>query len=1008
MADNFGLKIGLEGEKEFKSALAEINQSFKVLGSEMKVVQSQFDKNDSSVEALTARNQVLNKGIEAQKQKIETLRAALANASESFGENDRRTQNWQIQLNNATATLNNMERELADNESAINALGNEMDDAGESADDLSDGIDDAGDAADDSEGKFSNLGSTLKTVGVAMGASAAAAAAAAVALGKAVVEAYGEYEQLVGGVDTLFEDSSKQLQDYANNAYKTAGMSANDYMETVTGFSASLIQSLGGDTEAAVKYADMAITDLADNANKMGTDIGLIQTAYQGFAKQNYTMLDNLKLGYGGTKTEMERLLADAQAISGIEYDISSYADVVEAIHVIQESMGVAGATAAEAEYTIDGSINSMKAAIANLVVGFGNADADIEQLCNNVVDAFQDVLTNITPVIENIIAALPTALNALLATVIELLPTLLATVVNLFSQVLTTLLEMIPQLIPALVQAVMTIVNTLVENLPLFVDAAVQIVVSLVEGIGSALPQLIPAAVEAIITIVQGLINSLPMILDAALQLITGLADGLLAAIPVLIKALPEIIMSIIDFLLDAIPQIIDTGIQLLTSLVTALPEIITAIVEAIPQIIEGIIIAVLGAIPEIIQAGIDLLVSLIQALPEIITTIITAIPEIIGSVVNALIGSIPQIVEAGVTLFVALIQNLPTIIVEIVKAVPQILSGLVSAFSNGISQMKNVGTNLVKGLWEGIQSLASWLWDKVSGWISGIWDGICDFFGIHSPSTEMAWLGEMMVKGLGEGFDDEMQTTQDDMVGAVAEIGDLTGETILSALRNGLMNNMDVLREPIESMVEMIGEEFMESMPSILASALNFNEWLANALSQNSDETVIAQLERLITEIKKLFLAARQDFVTIGQAIMEGIGYGIKSRSTWLNNLISSYIRSMMARVQSMLGIHSPSKVFAEIGGYMAEGMGVGFTTTMKSVREQMEDSIPVSFDTATQNNTATLVNGLVGGLSSVLGSSCQQTVTLQVNLDSRTIAQTVFDPLKNVAMQRGVSYG
>lgn len=756
MADDFGLKIGLEGEKEFKKALSEINQSFKVLGSEMKVVQSQFDKNDNSVEALTARNQVLNKEIEAQKQKIETLRQALANASESFGENDRRTQQWQIQLNNATAALNDMERELDRNNAALDDAEHEMDDVADSADDLEEELDDAGDAADDSEGKFSKLGGTLKTVGVAMGAVVTAAAAAAVSLGKAVVEAYSEYEQLVGGIDTLFKDSSASLQEYANNAYKTAGMSANDYMSTVTSFSAALISSLGGDTEAAVKYADMAITDMADNANKMGTDISMIQTAYQGFAKQNYTMLDNLKLGYGGTKTEMERLLADAQAISGIEYDISSYADVVEAIHVIQESMGIAGATAAEAEHTIEGSMNAMKAAIDNLIVGFGNADADIEQLCNNVVDAFQDVLTNITPVIENIISALPTALNALLATVGDLLPTLLDTVVDLFSQVLTTLLTLIPQLVPAIIEAVMTIVNTLIENLPLLVDAAVQIVVFLVKGIGSALPQLIPAAVEAIITIVQGLIDSLPMILDAALQLITGLAEGLLAAIPVLIAALPEIIMSIINFILDAIPQIIDTGIQLLTSLVAALPEIITAIVAAIPEIINGILDAVLGAIPQIIQAGIDLLISLIQALPQIITTIVAAIPEIISGIVNAVINNIPQIVQAGITLLTSLIKNLPTIIVEIVKAVPQIISGLVSALSKGVSQMAEVGGNLVKGLWQGIQSLASWLWNKVSGWISSIWDGICDFFGIASPSKEMGWVGEMLVEGLAGAIND------------------------------------------------------------------------------------------------------------------------------------------------------------------------------------------------------------------------------------------------------------
>ena len=223
----------------------------------------------------------------------------------------------------------------------------------------------------------------------------------AVALGKAVLTAYGDYEQLVGGIDTLFKDSSAEMQKYAANAYKTAGLSANEYMETVTGFSASLIQSLGGDTEAAVKYADMAITDMSDNANKMGSDMASIQTAYQGFAKQNYTMLDNLKLGYGGTKTEMERLLADAGKIAGVKFDITSYADVVEAIHIMQESMGIAGTTALEAEETIQGSISAMSSAWANMLVGFGNVDADMEQLTTNLVEAFGNVVTNIVPIIQ-------------------------------------------------------------------------------------------------------------------------------------------------------------------------------------------------------------------------------------------------------------------------------------------------------------------------------------------------------------------------------------------------------------------------------------------------------------------------------------------------------------------------------------------------------------------------------------------------------------------------------
>ena len=263
MADSFGLKIGLEGEKEFKKALAEINQSFKVLGSEMKLATSQFDKNDKSVEALAARNKVLRKEIDEQTTKIDTLRKALQNAATSFGESDRRTQNWQIQLNNAEAALNDMNRELDENEKAIK---------------------EGGKAAEESGSKFEGFGKVLKTVGVALGAVAVAAGAAAVKLGKEVIAAYADYEQLVGGVDTLFKDSSQEIQRYAANAYKTAGLSANEYMETVTGFSASLIQSLGGDTEKAAKYADMAITDMSDNANKMGTDMSSIQNAYQGFA----------------------------------------------------------------------------------------------------------------------------------------------------------------------------------------------------------------------------------------------------------------------------------------------------------------------------------------------------------------------------------------------------------------------------------------------------------------------------------------------------------------------------------------------------------------------------------------------------------------------------------------------------------------------------------------------------------------------------------------------------
>ena len=640
MADNFGLKIGVEGEKEFKKALSDINQTFKVLGSEMKLVSSEFDKQDKSVAAVAARNEVLNKAIDAQKDKIATLESALKNAADSFGENDRRTQNWAIQLNNAKAELNGMEREL--------------DNSADAADDLGDELKESGDEAESSGGKFEKLGSVLKGVGAAMGAVALAAGAAAVKLGKEVISAYADFEQLVGGVDTLFGDASQTVQNYAANAFKTAGLSANEYMETVTGFSASLIQSLGGDTAKAAEVADMAITDMADNANKMGTDLSAIQTAYQGFAKQNYTMLDNLKLGYGGTKSEMERLLADAEKISGIKYDLSSFSDLTEAIHVIQTEMGITGTTAKEATETISGSMAGMQSAIDNLMAGLGNADADIEMLIGNVVEAFGHVVDNVVPVIENIVKALQPALDGILRAIGDLLPTLLSTVVDLFTQVLETLLSLLPELIPAAVDAVLTIVGALIDNLPLLIDAAVQLITALVMGLGSALPELIPAAVEAIITIVQGLLDSMDQILEAAFAIIQGLAEGLLNALPELIDALPEIIMTIIDFITDNLPLIIKMGIELTVQLAFGLIKAIPQLVARLPEIVAAIVTGLGKAVGAVFEIGKNIVTGLWEGIKSLGSWIADKVSGFFSGIVDgakSLLGiHSPSTVFAGI----------------------------------------------------------------------------------------------------------------------------------------------------------------------------------------------------------------------------------------------------------------------------------------------------------------------------------------------------------------------
>ena len=649
----------------------------------------------------------------------------------------------------------------------------------------------ANDAIDETTGKakesgsiFSTLGNGLKVVGAGMVAVAGVAGAAAVGLSKKVIGAYAEYEQLVGGVDTLFKEASSKVQGFADNAYKTAGMSANEYMETVTGFSASLIQSLGGDTQKAADVGNQAVTDMSDNANKMGTDITNIQNAYQGFAKQNYTMLDNLKLGYGGTKEEMQRLLVDAEKISGVKYDISSFADVTEAIHVMQTQMGITGTTAAEAADTISGSIDSTKAALTNLWAGLGNPKADVQKLVNDVTNSLGNVVKNITPVLNNIVTALPTLINGVVSAIGGMLPNLLQAVTSLFTQVLQTILTLLPSLIPVFVNALMTIVQAIISNLPLLISAAVQLVTTLVQGIATALPTLIPAAVQAVVTIVQGLIDNLPLLLDAGLQLLTGLVNGLITGIPVLIAALPQIITSLVTFFVTSIPIIINAGIQLLTALVTALPQIIAAIVAVLPQIINGIITALIAALPQLINAGIQLFLALITALPQIISAIAGAMPQIINGITGALIGNIDQIINAGVTLLVALVQNLPQIMTAVAAAIPQIISALVGALGNGVSEMASaglklitgvkdsftnidwasVGSNIISGVAGGITGAATELLDAAGNAAGDALDWMKKKLGIHSPSRVFRdEVGKFIPAGIAVGIEQEAYTMQD-----------------------------------------------------------------------------------------------------------------------------------------------------------------------------------------------------------------------------------------------------
>ena len=432
---------------------------------------------------------------------------------------------------------------------------------------------------EDASGKTSSFADKLKTglaTAAKVGTAAIGAASAGIAaLTKSSIDGYAEYEQLVGGVETLFKQSADVVQQYASNAYKTAGMSANEYMETVTSFSASLLQSLDGDTAAAAEKANLAITDMSDNANKMGTDMELIQNAYRGFAKSNYTMLDNLALGYGGTKEEMQRLLDDAEKLSGQKFDISSYGDIVDAIHVVQTEMGITGTTAKEASTTISGSVSSMKSAWQNLVTGISDENANLEQLVGNFADSAITAAGNIAPRIEQVLSGIgmlgekiaPVIADGISAAV-EKAPEFLTAGANMLVALGNALIEQSDLLIQNAFDLVLVLADGLIQGVDGLASSAMELVDKLAMWVEEYSNVLADKAVTLITTLANAIIKNLPGLIVAAVRIIGSLATGLIENLPTLIKQVPTIIAELVNGFVEGLPDIIEVGKQIVNGL--------------------------------------------------------------------------------------------------------------------------------------------------------------------------------------------------------------------------------------------------------------------------------------------------------------------------------------------------------------------------------------------------------------------------------------------------------
>ena len=537
---------------------------------------------------------------------------------------------------------------------------------------MNESMKDATNSASKMSSVMKGIGSSAIKVGKGLAVAGAAAATAVTALVSKSVGAFADYEQLTGGVETLFGAGGRSVEEYAqsvgksvsdiqgkydslmsaqnvvlenaNKAYMTAGMSANEYMDTVSGFSASLISSLGGDTNKAADYANSALVDMSDNANKMGTDMESIKNAYQGFAKQNYTMLDNLKLGYGGTQEEMKRLLSDAEKLTGQRYDISSFADITQAIHAIQTQMDITGTTAKEASTTISGSWGSLKAAFQNVLVGLTTGGDMFDQSLDALINTAVTFGQNIIPAIKGALSGVGYLIEGLAPVIGETIPPLIN--------------DLAPTLANSAVSLISSLVNGLTQNATQFSECLSNMIIVAVAGISTVVPQLLDAASKIVSNLMQGLTNSMPQIVNGAVTLIEGLVNGLVDNVPLLVMGAVQLVASLANGLIANLPRIIDAGVNLIT----------------------GIVSASYSMMPQIIQNGMQLVVNLAVGLVRAIPQLIAALPRITGAIVKGF---------KSVNWF-------------------------------------DLGLQLIKSIWEGIKSIGSEMWNGVKEKTSELWGGV------------------------------------------------------------------------------------------------------------------------------------------------------------------------------------------------------------------------------------------------------------------------------------------
>lgn len=849
----------------------------------------------------------------------------------------------------------------------------------------------------------------LKAIGTAAKVGAEAVGAASVAVGALVtksVEAYGEYEQLAGGVSKLYGNAKMSLEEFAeaqgktseevradwernekaeqllmenaSKAFRTAGMSANEYMATATEFSASLIQSLGGDTVKAAELTDVAMRAMSDNVNTFGTDAQLVSNAFRGLSMGNFMMLDNLKLGYKGTAAEMARLINDSKVMGdtfvATEKNVKdiSFDKYIEAIQAVQEQQQIAGTTAKEAATTIQGSLTMVKGAWENLLTGMGDGNADLDQLMSDLVDSIvgytdeagnevNGLVDNIIPIAEKALESVGSLIDKLAPKIAEEIPALIKTVLpSLLSagaDVIGSLVEGVTEALPSLLWALgdaiesilqhlvtatkdeksvfMDIVNTIVmifeENYMLFMDMGAQILTNIINGITNGLPEFFHFASEIIMHFGETIVKFLPKLISAAAQIITTFAEGITEALPDLIPLAVEILLQFVDSLIDNLPMLVDTAIQLILAFAEGIMNALPILIEKLPEIITSLIDAIITALPTLIDGLIQLVTMIVENLPTIIQALVDAAPQIISAIVDGLITAIPQLIAGLVLLVIQLVAHMPEIIKALIDAIPQVITAIIDAFADlGPRLLESFSTAFedVGPAFEVIGQFFEDLWNDIVEFFQRIGDSVMEFFQPAIDKIKEIWNAfyEFFKPAI-----DAFKYLFETIFEAIRVINEKIWTAISTKIKevwDKIVNALKPILDKIKNFVSETWNKIKESISNLLSPALN------------KAQEIFGKLKDKISEIFHRIIDSARSW---GKDMLDNFIGGIRNKI----ESVASSVREVADRIRSYLHFSQPDEgPLADFATYAPDMMKL-FAKGIKDNEGLLTDQISKTFD-------------------------------------------------------------